>query len=331
MNIFVTGATGFIGSLFVKKILDAEPGLNVKCGVRASSDRSVLQGRDVEYVHFDLSDESTYAPALSGIDTVIHFAALYDFHAPGELLMEYNAIASEKLAVAAYHAGVSHYVYCSSTEALGIVEDADEDAAFNFDNEYGKSKARAETLLLSVGERTGLPLTIARPTGVIGAGRCYPFNDVIIATDRGLMSVVPGPATGFIHWTAVEDIADGFVRIVQKRDISSGKIYNLASDTPQSWIECIQVICRVLGKHPPRIHVPPAFAKAGVSLLSLIYPKLGESNFVLRPGNVEKMQTSRSYRNSMARKDLEWRPRVSFQAGVESCVAWLRQRGMITP
>ncbi|MFX0088140.1 MAG: NAD-dependent epimerase/dehydratase family protein, partial [Candidatus Hodarchaeota archaeon] len=157
---------------------------------------------------------------------------------------------------------------------------------------YGESKMEAEKILLKMYKEYGFPLTIARPTGVIGPGESYLFNDIIIAIDKGLAllpRIILGTGRGTIHWIYIDDIIQGFLRIIENPKKSIGQIYNLASDSPQTWNDLIETICESLGKTGRIFHVPAILGRIGLPLFTLYYKLRGVDNFVLRAGTVKAM------------------------------------------
>ena len=69
-RMLVTGATGMVGSFVVRRAL--EQGYQVRALVRADSDRSLLDGLDVEYTEGDLANYDSLQPALKDVDLVVH-------------------------------------------------------------------------------------------------------------------------------------------------------------------------------------------------------------------------------------------------------------------
>ncbi|MFX1538978.1 MAG: NAD-dependent epimerase/dehydratase family protein, partial [Promethearchaeota archaeon] len=149
MKILVTGATGFIGNAFVKALIAKKTKYDIYCAVRKSSNIEDLEKIDVRFVNFDLTDFTTFSTAVEGKDIVVHFASHYKNwdRTPEDILFSRNVEATQKLAEACLDAKVQHFIYCSSTEALGNVVDGIEESDFNPDEVYGETKMEAEKLL----------------------------------------------------------------------------------------------------------------------------------------------------------------------------------------
>src|SRR5690606_24442665 len=80
MKTLITGATGFVGSAVLRRLLAA--GHEVRALVRAGSDRRNLEGLDVEIATGDLCDPASLRQAVAGCDTLFHVAADYRLWIP---------------------------------------------------------------------------------------------------------------------------------------------------------------------------------------------------------------------------------------------------------
>lgn len=334
MKILVTGATGFIGSALVQALIAEKAEYDIYCAVRKSSNIEDLEKLDVNFVNFDLTDYTTFGSAVDDKAIVVHLASHYKNwgRAPEDVLFSHNVEATQKLAEACLEAQVQHFIYCSTTETLGKVVKGTEESDYNPDELYGKTKMEAEKILLEMQEKRSFPLTIARPTGVIGFGDCYPFTDIILAVDKKLIllpNFLPGSGKGTIHWTDIEDIVQGFIKIIEMPDISIGQIYNLASDQAQTWNEVVKVICNSLDIKSSTYHIPVFLARIGFHLFVVYYKIRGVKNFVLYPNAVEKLQTSRSYINLKAKKELGFKSTVEFESSVKNATSWLKKQGLL--
>ncbi|MFX1284412.1 MAG: NAD-dependent epimerase/dehydratase family protein [Promethearchaeota archaeon] len=331
MKILVTGATGFIGKAFIRTLIAEQRQYEIYCAVRKTSKKEDLEELDVKFVYFDLTDHTTFSHAVKGKDIVIHFAANYNFEASEESLFEQNVISTKKLAEACLEANVKHFVYCSSTEALGVVVNGIEESIYNPDEVYGRSKMEAEKILLDLQNEHNLPLTIVRPSGVYGPGDYYVFTEIIESMEKSIIKrIFPGSPKGTIHFTFIDDIVQGFVKIIDNPNKTIGEIFILASDKPQIWRELFEVIAVKLGNKPPRFipHFPMIIARIFWPLIVKYYKRKG-LGYPYVSIAIKKIQTSRNYANTKAKKILGFNPTVDYEFGVEKTVKWMREEGIL--
>ena len=169
-TIFITGATGLVGSHAVEEAL--KRGHRVKALVRASSDTRWLDARGVEKVPGDLEDAGALRRGVEGVDWVFNCAAKVGDWGPLEDFLRLNVDALKLLLDAASEAKVGRFVHVSS---LGVYEGRDHfgtdettPPALNALDGYTRSKVEAEALALRYVKERGLPLTVVRPGFIYG-------------------------------------------------------------------------------------------------------------------------------------------------------------------
>lgn len=220
MNL-VTGASGFIGSAVVRRLLAR--GQKVRCYVEPGARLDNLDGLDVEIVHGDVNDRAAIARALDGCDTLFHLAAIYAIWLPDAAKMyEVNVEGSKTVLWAAYKAGLKKVVYTSSIAAVGRGEDGrpvDETHVFSKEdwahgNHYIRSKWLSERDALRFAAE-GLPLVVVNPA--------FPFGERDIApTPTGgmilgaLRKQLPGYVDAGFCVIDVDDCAEGHVLAAEK-------------------------------------------------------------------------------------------------------------------
>src|SRR5690349_9628127 len=116
MNVLVTGATGFIGSHLVDRLL--ETGADVRALVRPAADASRLNGLGVEVVRGDVSRVNDVERAVAGRELVYHLAKAPS-GSPWSILERVNVTGAANVVRSAARAGVARVVHCSSTAVYG--------------------------------------------------------------------------------------------------------------------------------------------------------------------------------------------------------------------
>jgi dihydroflavonol-4-reductase len=172
MKLFVTGATGFVGSHVAA--LAAEQGAELRLLTRKSSNTGNLPA-GAELVVGDLRAPEGFAAALQGCDAVIHVAADYRLWVPDPADMyKANVEGTRELLRLAREAGVPRVVYTSSVATMGfdaagtVVDEATPVGEADMIGHYKRSKWMAEQVALSAA-RDGQQVIVLNPTTPIGA------------------------------------------------------------------------------------------------------------------------------------------------------------------
>jgi len=331
MRLFVTGASGFIGTAFVKALHKTHPEFLITCGVRKSSDVEELEKMGLNLVLFELNSPSGFMSAVEGQDIVVHFAANFNFLASEDSLFKQNILATKDLAYACLEKKVKYFIYCSSLEALGAVVDGNEESSYNPDERYGKSKMEAEKLLLDLHAEKNLPVTIVRPSGVFGPGDNYVLREFIESLDRSILNkIIPFAGETTLHFTYIDDIVQGFSKILLEREKCVGEIIHLCSDQPQTYREIIVTITDKLQRRKPFFikFIPLFFYRPFWPFIVVFYRWRG-LGYPYVPNAMKKIRASRSYSNLKAKKLLGFQSRTDFATGIEKEVEWMREEGIL--
>jgi len=178
MKVFLTGATGLIGSHVARAL--AIEGAQLRMLVRKTSNLANLEGIDGETHVGDLSDPDSLQPALAGCDAVVHVAADYRLWIPDPKAMyRANVDGTRELLRLAREAGVKRFVYTSSVATMhfrtdGLFVNADTPVALSdMVGHYKRSKFLAEREAVAAAE-AGQQVVILNPTTPIGPNDSKP-------------------------------------------------------------------------------------------------------------------------------------------------------------
>jgi len=156
MRIFLTGATGYLGTALVPRLLAG--GHRVLALARAGSESRVASGAEV--VTGDALDAATYAAGVPRGATFVHLVGVP--HPSPRKAAAFRSVDLGSLTAAlaaAVPARVAHFVYLSVAHPAPVMR------------AYWEARAEGESLL----RETGLPATILRPWYVLGPGHLWPY------------------------------------------------------------------------------------------------------------------------------------------------------------
>ena len=319
MKVLVTGATGFTGGHLARAL--AGRGYDVRAFVRDDARGTDLARAGVTVVLGDLTDTSSWPAALEGIEVVYNIASVYRQVGLAEsIYRRVNALAVGDLVAAAAAAGVRRVVHCSTVGVHGDIEQppADEDAPFRPGDVYQDTKVEGERLAHAAAERTGIELTIARPSGIYGPG-----DRRLLKLFRGVARrrfIVLGDGRIFYHLTYIDDLVEGF-RLCGEVPAAAGRTYILAGGEVSTLNELVSLIAGEAGVPPPRMHLPVwPFWIAGAACETVCRPLGIEPPLYRR--RVDFFTKSRAFRIDRARHELAFAPAVRLRDGVRRTLAW---------
>jgi dTDP-glucose 4,6-dehydratase len=244
----VTGGAGFIGSNFVRYVLDAEPDASVTnldlltyAGVKATVDE--LDGSDRHlFVLGDIRDVALVDRLVADRDVIVHFAA--ESHVDRSIegpsvFLETNVVGTGVLIDAARRHGVETFIHVSTDEVYGSVETgfAPETAVLDPSSPYSASKAGSDLLVRSYGITFDYPAIVTRCTNNYGP---YQFPEKVIplfVTNLLDGKKVPlyGEGRNERDWLYVEDHCAALHMLVDGGE--PGEIYNIGADAQLQNIE----------------------------------------------------------------------------------------------
>lgn len=191
MKIFVTGATGFVGSELCRILAAHE-----EYDIIATSRKDVHFSDQIEILQVeDLESVTDWQTLLAGVDVIIHAAARAHVmneteKDPLEVFRRINVVATINMAKAAVEAGVKRFIFLSSVKVNGestvVGEPFNACDTPNPSDPYGISKLEAEQGLLDLVQKSALEVVIIRPPLVYGKGVKANFAALAKVVRKGL-------------------------------------------------------------------------------------------------------------------------------------------------
>ena len=325
MRVLVTGATGFTGGHLARALAAGRN--DVRALIRNPARARDLDAGGIELVMGDLRDPASLAAAVSGVEIVYHIAAIYrSARLSTDAYRSVNAIAVGRLVEAAALAGVRRVVHCSTVGVHGDVASppADEEAPLKPGDIYQVTKLEGERLARAAGERLGIEVTIARPSGIYGPG------------DRRLLKLfkhvvrrfpIIGGGEIYYHLTYIDDLVAGF-RLCGEHPSAANRTYILAGSEVTTLNELARLIAEVGGVRPTKMHVPVwPFWIAGALCEAVCVPLGIEPPLYRR--RVDFFTKNRAFDITRARREIGYAPRVTLREGIARTLEWYRQHGWL--
>ncbi len=309
MKILVTGGAGFIGSNFVRYLINKSPDYQITIvdALTYAGDRGRLADIDskIKFIEADITDSKAMDEVVKGQDWVIHFAA--ESHVdrsiadPGPFLKT-NILGTETLARAAIKHKVKRFHHISTDEVFGSLELGsskrfNENTPYDPRSPYSASKASSDHIVRAYGETYGLPFTITNCSNNYGPydspGRIIPVFITNALQNKPLPIYGDGKAVRdylFVtdHCTAIDlTLHEGKI----------GETYCVGGAAQRNSVQVAEVILKTLGKPNDLIE------------------------FVTdRPGHDMRYDIDPAY----IEKTLGWKQSVSFEEGIALTIEWYK-------
>ncbi|HXH23797.1 MAG TPA: NAD-dependent epimerase/dehydratase family protein [Vicinamibacterales bacterium] len=248
MQVFLTGATGYIGSAVLDALLRA--GHHVRALVRDPEKAAAVVRRRAEAILGDLQKPSSYAAAAAECEAIVHTAFERAKRGPrvDRLAIETLLAAARRRAAAGGPAAV---IYTSEVWVLGATQGrATEEAPVN-PTPLVAWRPEHERLVLEA-NRDNVRTAVVRP-GIVYGGAHGIIGDMLKDADNGLLRVV---GDGTNHWPCIyhRDLADLYVRLVGSPDAAG--VFHANDEADERVIDIVEAIAAHARRRPDVRHVP---------------------------------------------------------------------------
>ena len=310
-KLFVTGGAGFIGSAFVRLLLETSPEytiVNLDALTYAGNldNLEELDNTRHHFIHGDISDAARVLDALAaGTDAIINFAA--ESHVDrsiesADVFLRTNVLGTQVLLDAARQKKVRRFVQVSTDEVMGSLPENEasfftEESPFRPNSPYAASKAAAEHLVRAAHHTFGLDTVITRCGNNYGP-RQFPekFLPLMLANAMHDQPIpVYGDGQNVRDWIYVEDHCRAILRALEKG--RSGATYNIGARNERRNLDIARSVLDQLGK--PN------------SLIRFVKDRPGhDRRYAIDPSLIEN--------------ELGWQPHETWDSGLRKTIEWYR-------
>jgi nucleoside-diphosphate-sugar epimerase len=268
--------------------------------------------------------------AASGCRFVLHCAALVSDWATLDEIRQANVVGTRNVVDAAAAASAERLVHVSTTDVYGHPGGAGVDESHpqsRFGNWYSATKRAAEAEVM----RGAVAHVILRPATVYGPGSEDVVGEMARAMrGRQMLLVDRGRAVAGLSY--VENVVDAAV-LALENERALGQAYNVTDGLDITWKRFLGDLAEGLGYREPRLSMPYGVAYGIGFGLEQGYRMLrGITGIRTRPllsrQAVQVLGRGQDFSNRKLRDELGWEPRVSYEAGLEATLAWLRSTGL---
>ena len=306
MKLFITGAAGFIGSNYVRHVLDtSEDQVTVFDALtyagNLSSLADIADDPRYSFVQGDICDREAVAAAMDGHDAVVHFAA--ESHVDRSIVdpdtfVRTNCLGTNVMCDVARRVGVDRFLHISTDEVYGSIETGSfvETDRLGPRSPYSSSKAGSDLIALSYEETYGLPVIVTRSSNNFGP---YQFPEKVIplfVTNLLDGRKVPlyGDGLNIRDWIYVLDNCAGVDVVLRKGTV--GEIYNIGGGNETTNRDLTEKVLALLG--------------VGEEMIEYVQDRLGHD---------------RRYSIDCSKANaLGWHPRRSLDEALAETVEWYR-------
>lgn len=309
-RVMVTGGCGFIGSNFIRHLLEQDASLqviNYDCLTYAGNPENLkdLDGNPrYLFVYGDITNPISVRHVVgTGVDAIFHFAA--ESHVDRSIqnaspFVKTNVLGTLTLLQAARAFHVERFIQVSTDEVYGSLGPTGlfaEETPLAPNSPYSASKASADLLARSYFHTYGLPVLITRCSNNYGP---YQFPEKLIPlfiTNLLANEQVPvyGDGKNVRDWIHVRDHCAGVYQVWKKGRV--GEVYNLGGRAEKTNLEITHLLLQALDKP--------------TSLIKYVPDRLGHD---------------RRYAIDCAKaeRELGWRPQIAFEQGIQQTIEWYK-------
>ena len=329
MKVLITGATGLLGGHLIQEL--QQRGDQIRALVLPVENAEKLVAQGVEVVRGDVTDATTLAPAVKGIEIILHLAGMMGVDRPLADYRLVNVTGTENLYRAAQVAGVRRFVHTSSHTVYGLGYGrflTEEDELRPDPDPYSITKAEGDHLMRRLMLKSDVETVIIRPGTFFGPGDRLHFGRIAQRMKNG-KGIIIGRGNNALPFCYVTDVAQGFL-LAASHEKAPGNVYNISNDHPLTQQEIFNAIADDVGGQRPIRHLPYLPIYYGGIVAEKVAFITHTKPIVTRLGAM-MFGTDNRHSVEKARRELGYEPEVDIREGIRLAAAWFNAGGMEQP
>ncbi len=311
MRLLITGGAGFMGSNFIRYILNKYTDYEVvnvdKLTYSGNLEnlKDLSDSRRYKFVKGDICDQSLIEENIKGVDAVINYAA--QTHVDRSIMdtssfVKTDVLGLQNLLEESRKRAISKFIQISTDEVFGSIEEGKfkEDSSFMPNSPYAASKAGGDLLCRSYAITYKMPIIVTHSCNFFGPYH-YPEKFIplaIVNLVQGKKVPLYGDGQNVREWIYTEDHCRAIDAILHKGRL--GEVYNISTEEQWCNIDVVRLILKIMGK--------------GEDSVTYVKDRPGHDfRYALDAGKIKK--------------DLLWRPSYKFKDALIETVDWFRNNG----
>jgi nucleoside-diphosphate-sugar epimerase len=323
VNVFVTGATGFVGAHLVKAL--RARGDSVAALVRRPALAEQLGwAGDIRQVRGDLDNEDALREGCTGAEVVFHVAGKIVARSPAEF-MATNRDGTANVLEAARDAGVRRFVHVSSLAVAGPttpgnpIDEARPPAPITH---YGRSKLAAEVLVRAM----PMEWTIVRPPVVYGEWDRGTLTVFRLAR-RGVVPIF-GDGSQELSFIHAEDLARALI-MAAGTPTTAGRVYFATHPATFTSRTFVLRVGAALGTAPRIIPMPPLVVRGVLWAAGTLAHLAGRATLLSADKGNEYLAPAWTCQGDALTRDTGWRAEIDLETGLRRAANWYREVGWL--
>jgi len=323
----VTGATGFTGSLLVRKLVAA--GAEVHVIARESSNLKELAGLNIQWHRGQVYDPAVISAAAQGVQYIFHLAAAYREAKYGDEMYRKVHVESTQLLArtALANPGFRRFVHVSTVGVHGHISNppADENYPMHPGDIYQETKAEAETWLKEFAAENKLPFTVIRPAAIYGPGDARLLKFFRMASKPFL--ILPGTRRGLYHLVHVDDLTN-VIMLAATHPAALNEVFICGNPECMTLEKIAALVAGELGTHFKVVRLPAA----PFFLIADICEKICRTFGIEPPIHRRRLAfftKDRSFDTRKLREKLGYTMQHTNEQGLVETTRWYRAQGWL--